>query len=275
MEPAKIIDEVCAVLREQGRPMRARELVAFLGLRGVAITSHELDAVLFAPGNERPGLSADRSFRWSFGAPTGATGAAPRARGASTTRGAPPRTPSEAPSMRMEDVAQDDDEAAELDERTPPAIPAYEPLVRRPNPFAAADARLSQTFAKLSDANRELRQTRMRLERVEDMLTAVTRELGQLKNFVAREKDNFAKNQQGPEPGGFSLSSELYDLTYREARRRAIEQFELAYAQELVAKHGGNVTRAADAAEVHRNVLHRILARTKDDGDDDVEGAAD
>lgn len=251
MEPARVIDEVCLVLREAGRALRALELVPLLAARGVAVERRELEEILFAPTNARPGLTADRAFRWTFGVPSGAGPEGRRARAGSTTRGGPPPAPAADPTF------------------LPP--PLDEPLVRRPNPMSAVDARIAQTFAQLSDASRELRQTRMRVERVEGMLEAVTRELGQLKIFVAREREN-AGRTGGDDADGINLPAQLYDLTYREARRRAINEFELAYARTLVERHGGNVTRAADAAEVHRNVLHRILSREREDGAEADEG---
>ncbi|MCA9551072.1 MAG: sigma 54-dependent Fis family transcriptional regulator [Myxococcales bacterium] len=57
--------------------------------------------------------------------------------------------------------------------------------------------------------------------------------------------------------GGF------FGLPYKEARKQALEAFELAYAQHVVDMAGGNITKAAEQAQVHRNVLHRILARGK------------
>jgi transcriptional regulator with GAF, ATPase, and Fis domain len=54
------------------------------------------------------------------------------------------------------------------------------------------------------------------------------------------------------------------DLPYKEARRLALEAFELVYARHVVKTAGGNVSKAAEAAQVHRNVLHRILARGKE-----------
>jgi DNA-binding NtrC family response regulator len=60
------------------------------------------------------------------------------------------------------------------------------------------------------------------------------------------------------------------DLPYKEARRQAIDAFELAYAEHALRKAAGNVSRAAEQAEVHRNVLHRILARAR--GEDPGEG---
>ena len=61
--------------------------------------------------------------------------------------------------------------------------------------------------------------------------------------------------------GGF------FGLPYKEARKQALEAFELAYAQHVVELAGGNITKAAEHAQVHRNVLHRILARAKEEGE--------
>ncbi|MEL6188252.1 MAG: sigma-54 dependent transcriptional regulator, partial [Myxococcota bacterium] len=71
-----------------------------------------------------------------------------------------------------------------------------------------------------------------------------------------------SKPARSPAEAGPSFSPFL-DLPYKEARRAALEAFEIAYAQRAVEKAGGNVTKAAEMAEVHRNVLHRILAREK------------
>ena len=62
---------------------------------------------------------------------------------------------------------------------------------------------------------------------------------------------------------GIARGPALFALPYKEARREALAAFELAYAQHAVEVSGGNITRAAEHAQVHRNVLHRILARAK------------
>ncbi|MFO0723513.1 MAG: sigma 54-interacting transcriptional regulator [Myxococcota bacterium] len=86
-----------------------------------------------------------------------------------------------------------------------------------------------------------------------------------------RQKQEASRSQQGggagddPEIPGFQA---YFHLPYKEARRQALEAFELAYAKNAVAAAGGNVSRAADKAEVHRNVLHRILAARKEDDTD-------
>lgn len=66
-----------------------------------------------------------------------------------------------------------------------------------------------------------------------------------------------SENVSGVLVGGF------FGLPYKEARKQALEAFELAYAQHVVGLAGGNITKAAEIAQVHRNVLHRILARAK------------
>jgi DNA-binding NtrC family response regulator len=53
-------------------------------------------------------------------------------------------------------------------------------------------------------------------------------------------------------------------LPYKDARRQALEAFEECYAEHVVKQAAGNVSKAAEAAQVHRNVLHRILARKKE-----------
>jgi DNA-binding NtrC family response regulator len=48
---------------------------------------------------------------------------------------------------------------------------------------------------------------------------------------------------------------------YHEAKERCIERFEREYVTELLARHDQNVSRAAEAARVPRQTLHRIMSR--------------
>jgi DNA-binding NtrC family response regulator len=50
-------------------------------------------------------------------------------------------------------------------------------------------------------------------------------------------------------------------LPYREARERALDQFERTYVRDLLARHQGNVAAAAEAAEMNRAYLYRLVAR--------------
>ena len=61
-------------------------------------------------------------------------------------------------------------------------------------------------------------------------------------------------------PVGFEL---YYDLPFRDARKEATAAFELAYLKHRVAECDGNVSEAAKQVGLHRNMVHRILAREK------------
>jgi DNA-binding NtrC family response regulator len=52
-------------------------------------------------------------------------------------------------------------------------------------------------------------------------------------------------------------------LPYREARERALDAFERAYVRDLLARHQGNVTAAAQTAEMNRGYLYRLISRHK------------
>ncbi|MEL7368415.1 MAG: sigma 54-dependent Fis family transcriptional regulator [Myxococcota bacterium] len=74
------------------------------------------------------------------------------------------------------------------------------------------------------------------------------------------------KRKTGAGEGGSEFNvGGFFNLPYKEARKQALEAFELAYAQHVVQLAGGNITKAAESAQIHRNVLHRILARAKED----------
>jgi two-component system, NtrC family, response regulator GlrR len=64
-----------------------------------------------------------------------------------------------------------------------------------------------------------------------------------------------------PELPRFSIDP---TLGYAEARRRALAEFERAWAPALVDHHGGNVSEAARAAGMDRAYLHRLLKRHKE-----------
>ena len=50
-------------------------------------------------------------------------------------------------------------------------------------------------------------------------------------------------------------------IPYSEARRRLLDAFEKRYVQALLEEHEGNVSQAAEAAQVDRGQLHRIIRR--------------
>ncbi len=51
------------------------------------------------------------------------------------------------------------------------------------------------------------------------------------------------------------------DLPYKQARSQMIEAFEREYVRSLLAKHDGNVSRAARAAGIDRVYLHRLIKK--------------
>ena len=48
---------------------------------------------------------------------------------------------------------------------------------------------------------------------------------------------------------------------YREAKRQAVDQFEVRYLTSLLNRHDWNVSAAAREAGVDRNYLHRLMKR--------------
>lgn len=58
---------------------------------------------------------------------------------------------------------------------------------------------------------------------------------------------------------GLAPSADLPCL--KDARRAAIDRFEVEYVRILLQKAGGNVTRAAALADVSRQIIHKLIAR--------------
>jgi DNA-binding NtrC family response regulator len=54
---------------------------------------------------------------------------------------------------------------------------------------------------------------------------------------------------------------DLYGLSFREAKERAVEAFERRYAEEVLVRAGGNVSEAARFAGLDRSNLRRLMAR--------------
>lgn len=65
---------------------------------------------------------------------------------------------------------------------------------------------------------------------------------------------------------GSSLSADLRavslsTLAYREAKERWLAEFESAYAEDLLRKYGGNLSRAARAAQIDRKTFRKLLGK--------------
>lgn len=53
----------------------------------------------------------------------------------------------------------------------------------------------------------------------------------------------------------------VWSLTFMEARRRHLNQFEEAYLRNLLERCTGNISRAAEAADVDRKTVYRLLRK--------------
>ncbi len=84
-----------------------------------------------------------------------------------------------------------------------------------------------------------------------------------------RAKRRAESRPASPEPSD-AVFNGFFKLPYKEARKQVLEAFEIAYAKNAVREAGGNVSKAAELAQVHRNVLHRILAKAKQEAIADV-----
>jgi DNA-binding NtrC family response regulator len=55
------------------------------------------------------------------------------------------------------------------------------------------------------------------------------------------------------------MQAELARLPFREAKERMLLDFHRHYVETLLRETGGNVTRAAEIAEIQRQYLHRLM----------------
>jgi transcriptional regulator with PAS, ATPase and Fis domain len=95
----------------------------------------------------------------------------------------------------------------------------------------------------------------------------------ELRNFIERAA---SLGLAAPTPVPVDLPADLdalmpLDRPLKEARQAWIAKFEAVYIRSILAKTGGNVTRAAELAGVNRRLLQRMAARLglRDDDDDE------
>jgi DNA-binding NtrC family response regulator len=67
--------------------------------------------------------------------------------------------------------------------------------------------------------------------------------------------------QMEPVPAAAPPLSEgqMAELPFREAKDRAIQYFHSLYIRRLLEQYGGNISRAAEAAGIQRQYLHRLI----------------
>ncbi len=66
---------------------------------------------------------------------------------------------------------------------------------------------------------------------------------------------------EGPARASGGTSAEVLDMPFKEAKGRLVEEFEREYLSHLLAKHKGNVSRAAQEAGIDRNYIHRLVKK--------------
>ncbi|MEY2934216.1 MAG: hypothetical protein RL033_4965, partial [Pseudomonadota bacterium] len=72
---------------------------------------------------------------------------------------------------------------------------------------------------------------------------------------------NLAADASNPTTLGYCFPGVDSALPYKEAKQRLLDQFDEEYLQSLLRRHSGNITRAAQAAELSRKHLYALLRR--------------
>ena len=65
----------------------------------------------------------------------------------------------------------------------------------------------------------------------------------------------------GTSDGAATAGAEVLDLPFKEAKAQLVEGFERDYLVHLMAKHRGNISRAAAEAGIDRNYIHRLIKK--------------
>jgi DNA-binding NtrC family response regulator len=103
---------------------------------------------------------------------------------------------------------------------------------------------------------------------VRELRNAVARHLalGELANLDPTQWSHVLRGAADAAEGAETSSvddliEQVLRLPLGEARQRIVDEFERRYIERLLARHGGNVTRAAESAGVARRYLQSLKAR--------------
>jgi two-component system response regulator AtoC len=66
---------------------------------------------------------------------------------------------------------------------------------------------------------------------------------------------------RGPSAAAVGASSSSADVPFKDAKVKLIEAFERQYLLDLIDRHGGNVSKAARAADMDRKSITRLLKK--------------
>jgi DNA-binding NtrC family response regulator len=79
---------------------------------------------------------------------------------------------------------------------------------------------------------------------------------------------NLASDATSPTTLGYCFPGVDGHLPYKEAKQRLLSQFDDEYVQALLRRHDGNITQAAQAAELSRKHVYALLRRVENAEDD-------
>jgi DNA-binding NtrC family response regulator len=80
---------------------------------------------------------------------------------------------------------------------------------------------------------------------------------------------NLGLTDNAPLTIGTTFPGVATPLPYKEAKAQLLASFDRAYTEALLERHGGNVSRAADAASLSRRALYDLMRRTGDEPEED------
>ena len=83
---------------------------------------------------------------------------------------------------------------------------------------------------------------------------------------------NLGPASSAPATIGFEFPGVTRPLPYKEARSQLLDSFERSYVSALLARHKGNVLRAAEAAGVSRKHLYELMRKADSGATEDGEG---
>jgi transcriptional regulator with GAF, ATPase, and Fis domain len=78
---------------------------------------------------------------------------------------------------------------------------------------------------------------------------------------------NLASDAASPTTLGYCFPGVDAPLPYKEAKQRLLAQFDDEYVQALMRRHPGNITQAAQAAELSRKHVYALLRKVEDEGE--------
>jgi DNA-binding NtrC family response regulator len=98
---------------------------------------------------------------------------------------------------------------------------------------------------------------------VRELRNAVARHLT-LGDLAAAAASSFASTPPSASEAGTGVLERIVasGLSFPAARQRVIDELEQRYVEKVLAEHGGNITRAAEASGIARRQLQRVRART-------------